>query len=161
MKQKKFLTLYAVLDEATQEKLTQLQNEIIKHYPKGTQTMGIPFHISLGSFPVDKKEELLKRLSSYSANSFSLQLTKLNHFDKHVLFAEPTMPASLVRLHHDFEGNYSDGFDWCPHVTLYCGTEEEVEALLHQLKFQPMKTSVVGLELGEFFPPLILWNTTF
>lgn len=151
MKQKKFLTLYAVLDKKTQKKLFKIQNKIMKLYPNGTQTMGIPFHISLGSFPVEQKDELLKRLAEYSYHSFSLTLRGLNHFNKQVLFAEPTIPSSLVKLHLDFNGNYADGFDWVPHITLYCGKEEELDSILEKIRFKPMESRIVGLELGEFF----------
>lgn len=50
MKKDKFLTVYAVFDKETQQKLKIMQDEVIKLGNEGTQTMGILFHISLGSF---------------------------------------------------------------------------------------------------------------
>ena len=55
----KFLMVLAVLDEETQEKLKKLQNKIIfECESKGSQTINIPFHISLGSFPLADKDIL-------------------------------------------------------------------------------------------------------
>ena len=66
MKKKKFLTVYIIFDEQTEISLQHIQNEILNRYPYGTQTMGIPFHISLGSFPLEAKEELEKMIKEIS-----------------------------------------------------------------------------------------------
>ena len=42
-----------------------------------------------------------------------------------------------------------------PHATLFCGDEHEVrmaEDIAPKLDF-PIMASIVGIELGEFFPP--------
>ncbi|MDE5856003.1 MAG: 2'-5' RNA ligase family protein, partial [Anaeroplasmataceae bacterium] len=137
MKQDKFLTIYAVLDEETQRNLTALQNEILKKYPNGTQTMGIPFHISLGSFPLDMKEELLKRMTQIQKISkpSSIELAELSHFNHQVIFISPIITEELQLLHKSFEGNFADGFPWHPHVTLYCGKEEDGKEVMNQLYF--------------------------
>ena len=48
MKSDKFLTVFAVFDDETQRKLKDIQNNILSLGEKGTQTMDIPFHITLG-----------------------------------------------------------------------------------------------------------------
>ncbi|MDE6655860.1 MAG: 2'-5' RNA ligase family protein [Anaeroplasmataceae bacterium] len=163
MKKDKFLTLYAVLDMHSQQKLTELQNQILKQYPNGTQTMGIPFHISLGSFPLEKKEELLLAMEeAKKINKASpIALKELNHFNHQVIFIEPSMTGELQKLHRAFEGNYADGFPWHPHVTLFCGKEEDGKKILNEFSFSKMNSYIVGLELGEFFPTNIIKTIQF
>ena len=152
MKQEKFLTVYAVLDEVTQRELTQLQSDILKKYPSGTQTMGIPFHISLGSFSVSAQEDLIRRIDDCIKEicSFSIKLHALGHFNHNVIFVEPETNETLIELHKRFKGNFADGFSWHPHVTLYCGKEEEGKEILNEFFFEKKTAQIVGLELGEF-----------
>ena len=76
MKKEKFLTIYAVFDEETQRKLNKIQQEIEAKYPAGSQTRGIPFHISLGSFPVEEKAALIGRIGKWieELKPFSIEL---------------------------------------------------------------------------------------
>ena len=160
MKQEKFLTIYAVLDEETQGILTNLQNQIIKNYPNGKQTMGIPFHISLGSFPIECEQELIERMKeAVSIESFSIEVDGISSFNQQVIFAKPIRNEKLVELHNMFNGNYADGFSWVPHITLYMGTEEEGQEILNCLPDFHLVPKIVGLELGEFFPTRIIFNT--
>ncbi|MDE7296924.1 MAG: 2'-5' RNA ligase family protein [Clostridia bacterium] len=160
MKQEKFLTVYAVLDETTQSELTQLQSRILKKYPQGTQTMGIPFHISLGSFPVSEREDLVRRIEDCikESSSFPIKLRTLGHFNYSVIFVEPEINDRLVELHKHFEGNFADGFSWHPHVTLYCGKEEDGIKILNEFSFEKKTAQIVAIELGEFFPTKIIMN---
>ncbi|MDE5547834.1 MAG: 2'-5' RNA ligase family protein [Clostridia bacterium] len=163
MKQEKFLTVYAVLDEATQKELTQLQNRILKKYPQGTQTMGIPFHISLGSFPVSSTDDLIQRIgnSIEECSSFPIKLQSLGHFNHSVIFVEPEVNEELLALRERFDGNFADGFSWHAHVTLYCGKEEDGIKILNEFCFEQKTAQIVGIELGEFFPTKIITNGTF
>lgn len=160
MKKEKFLTVYAVLDQAAQDKLTAIQDELLKRYPNGKQTMGIPFHISLGSFPLECEENLIC-LMKEAANmeSFPIDIDGYDSFNHQVIFAKPVQNEKLLELHNRFNGNYADGFSWVPHITLYMGTEEEGKEILHDLIEPGFKTKIVGLELGEFFPTRIIFNT--
>ena len=80
--QKKFLTVFAVFDNETQKKLNSLQEKILSTGLVGTQTMDIPFHISLGSFPVEMEEELKQRIKEVCLNYFSFEilLEQINSF---------------------------------------------------------------------------------
>lgn len=157
MKQKEFLTVMAVLDEETQRKMTELQQKIISSGLKGTQTMGIPFHLSLGSFPTDREKELTERIIRIApaVRKFSVLLKQWNTFGFRVLFAEPEITDELVALHALFDGNYADGFPWQPHCTLFCGEESEVRqalSLVEDAAF-PIHTEITAIEMGKFFPP--------
>ncbi len=165
MKKDKFLTVFVVFDEATEALLHHTQKEIIKKHPYGTQTMGIPFHISLGSFPLEKKEELMYKMKTLAQTqySFDVTLTGIGDFNHQVLFMEPLMNEALQKLHTLFEGNYADGYPWHPHVTLYCGLEEEVLQIKKELQssFQKMTVKITGIQLGEFFPTKMLAEENF
>lgn len=163
MKQERFLTIYAVFDEETQKKLSRIQQKIETKYPKGTQTSGIPFHISLGSFPVEDKAMLIGRIGKYieQLKPFSIQIEGLDHFENQVLYAKPVMNSELEELHKLFEGNFSDGYPWVPHVTLYCQKEEIIEKLFKEYEVSKIDAKIVGLQMGEFFPPKIILTATF
>ena len=163
MKKDKFLTVYAVLDDESQKALTELQNRILEDFPNGTQTMGIPFHISLGSFPVHMEEELIERMKSLQnqMEPSSIELMGIDHFNYQVIFVKPKITEELKTLHQTFLGNYSDGFSWVPHITLYCGKEEEGKEIGKELYIPKQTAKIIGLEIGEFFPTRIIKNFKF
>ena len=152
----KFLTVFAVFDDETQNKLKSLQNEVLKLGFVGTQTMDIPFHISLGSFPVEKEEELKEKIMQIckQEKAFDISLKSVNDFNNRVLFVEPETSAKLQNLHKIFDNNYADGFPWHAHATIFCDSEENVLKAKKELKqiFTPMNAKIVGVQMGEFFP---------
>ena len=163
MKKDKFLTVYAVLDDESQKALTELQNQILKNFPNGTQTMGIPFHISLGSFPIDMEEELIERMKKLQnqMKPSSIELVGMDHFNYQVIFIKPKLTEELKTLHLAFQGNYSDGFSWVPHITLYCGKEEEGKEIINQFSVSKRTAKIIGIEMGEFFPTRIIEKIDF
>lgn len=156
MKQEKFLTVFAVFDDDTQQKLKALQDRVLSLGYAGTQTMGIPFHISLGSFKVEDEQELIGRIREVCSQhcEFDINLDKVNHFNNRVLFIEPSENKNLRCLHELFDNNYADGFPWHAHATIFCGSEQQVieaKQLLNDI-FAPMQARIVGIQMGEFFP---------
>lgn len=156
MKQDKFLTVFAVFDDDTQQKLKALQDRVLSLGYAGTQTMGIPFHVSLGSFKVEEERELKARIKEACAqySEFEINLNKVNHFNNRVLFIEPEDNTKLRCLHNLFDGNYADGFAWHAHATIFCGSEEQVidaKQCLNDI-FVPINAKIVGIQMGEFFP---------
>lgn len=165
MADKKFLTVMAVFDSETQEKLAKIQSEIIDRVGEGTQTMGIPFHLTLGSYPTDAEAEVVERISrvASSIKQFEVLLEKYDCFGERVLFLKPNIPEELFALRKNFQCDYANGFDWMPHATLFCGEGDELErarAILPKID-EPIKTKIVGIELGEFFPPKKIIRTDF
>ena len=111
----------AVFDSETQKKLAQMQFKIIEQVGNGTQTMGIPFYLTLGSYPTEKQDELVSRIKEIasSTTSFEVSLIRYSTFSDKVLFLEPTVPQELLRLRGCFECDYANGYDWVPHATLF------------------------------------------
>lgn len=156
MKQDKFLTVFAVFDDDTQQKLKALQDSVLSLGYAGTQTMGIPFHISLGSFKTEDESELVARIKEVCSQhcEFEINLNKVNHFNNRVLFIEPEENVNLRGLHELFDNNFADGFPWHAHATVFCGSEEQVIQAKQRLNdiFRPIKATIVGIQMGEFFP---------
>ena len=157
MNDKKFLTVMAVFDDETQAKLANIQFKIIENVGDGTQAMGIPFHLTLGSYPVDMQDRLVDKIKQIASGmaEFDVDLVGYDTFSDKVLFVKPTKPKELVDLRKSFECDYANGFDWVPHATLFCGESDDViraKEFLPKIS-EPIHTKIVGIELGEFFPP--------
>ncbi len=155
----------AVLDEKTQNILSNIQKEIISVLPNGTQTMNIPFHITLGSYPPEMEEDVVEmvRAAVRSTSSFPIQLLGYGDFGNMVLYAEPSIPAELVALRKRFECDYAESYPWIPHTTLFCGDCESVNlarTLLPKID-NPIRAEIVGIELGEFFPTRMIMREDF
>ncbi|MBQ4091423.1 MAG: 2'-5' RNA ligase family protein [Clostridia bacterium] len=156
MQDKKFLTVMAVFDDKTQALLTDVQNRIIEKAGEGTLTMGIPFHLTLGSYPTNSVDEVVEQVKRVAEKTceFPIDLVGYNSFGNAVFFLEPSESDELLALRKSFENDFAHGFAWVPHTTLFCGDEEQVRAAKQNapgLDF-PIKASIVAIELGEFFP---------
>lgn len=153
----KFLTVMAVLDEDAQKTFAAWQRAALDAGLTGTQTMGIPFHISLGSYPTDREEELIALIRDTAAKygPFPVAFDALGDFGGRVLFARPDIPAPLAALRGVFDSDYPKQFPWSPHATLFCGEEGEVSAARDRIapQFRPLHAVVTALEMGAFFPP--------
>ena len=158
MAKDKFLTVFAVFDNQTQLKLKALQEIIIENAKsKGTQSRDIPFHITLGSFPTSQEKELTERIERVCSltKCFDIDLTHVNFFGSRVVFIEPSVNESLIKLHNEFDNNYANGFDWHAHATLFIDERQEVVDKIKPIAiqcFKPMKSRIVGVQMGEFFP---------
>ena len=122
--------------------------------------MDIPFHISLGSFPVECANDLIERIKNICSRNkpFEILLDKINHFNNSVLFVEPTVNTKLQDLHCVFDNNFADGFPWHAHATIFCGDAEQVTVAKEVVTdiFSPINARIIGIQLGEFFPTKIL-----
>ena len=156
MEQNKFLTVFAVYDDDTQAILKKYQDSVINATYSGTQTMNIPFHVTLGSFPVEHEKELIDRikLACNENFEFDINLSRVGHFNNKVLFIEPEYTEQLMNLHALFDNNYPYGFPYHAHTTIFCGEEQQVikaKAILTEL-FESRQAKIVGIQMGEFFP---------
>ncbi len=152
----KFLTVYAVLDEAAQQTLFGFRRMLEAAGITGTQTNDIPFHISLGSYPVSSADMLPTRIRDVCARTapFPLHLAALGDFGNRVLFARPEDSDAIWRLRGVFDNDYPNVFPYCPHCTILQDTQANVISAGKLLAscFTPFTATVVGIELGEFFP---------
>lgn len=156
MEQNKFLTVFAVYDEETQAILKEYQDSVINATYSGTQTMNIPFHITLGSFQVEHEKELIDRIKLACSENFEfdINLSRVGHFNNKVLFIEPEYTEQLMNLHALFDNNYPYGFPYHAHTTIFCGEEQQVikaKVILTEL-FESRQAKIVGIQMGEFFP---------
>ncbi len=165
MKKDKFLTVMAVYDGNTQNILSNIQKKVITALPNGTQTMDIPFHITLGSYSPEMEGEITKMVKEAArvTAKFPIQLLGYKDFGNKVLFAEPSIPPELIELRKCFESDYAESYPWVPHTTLFCGDEDLViraTTLLPEID-DPINAEIVGLELGEFFPTRMIMKEDF
>ena len=159
MKKEKFITVMAIFDDDTQKKLHNIQDNLELQYGIDTKTKGIPYHISLGSYPVEKTDEIVSRIINVTNKTkrFAVKFKGLNHFGNVVRYMEPEISDALIDLHMHFDSDYANGFnDWVPHVTVYRHSEpKEIELSKYIVdKIENLTNAeIVGIELGEFFPP--------
>lgn len=159
MKKEKFITVMAIFDEKTQKILQDIQDELIMQYGMDTKTQGIPFHITLGSYALEETDSVVANIINVAEQTkpFEVQFDGLRHFSNVVRFMKPVIGDKLQNLHRPFDSDYANGFDgWMPHVTVYRHNEpteiqlsEDVVEMIEKLS----SAKIVGIELGEFFPP--------
>lgn len=159
MKKEKFITVMAFFDDNTQKVLQSIQESFETAYGTDTKTKDIPFHITLGSYPVEEKDEIVSRITAVASQTkaFDVSFVGLNHFGNVVRYMEPEISDELRKLHKHFDSDYANGFPgWAPHATIYRHSEpteialsEEITQKLHMIS----SPKIVGIELGEFFPP--------
>lgn len=122
--------------------------------------MDIPFHVTLGSFKVEDEQKLKVKIKEVCSQTYEIEinLNKVNHFNNRVLFIEPEENKKLRDLHDLFDGNFTDGFPWHAHTTIFCGAEEQVIKAKERLNdiFSPIKSMITGIQMGEFFPARML-----
>ena len=158
MKKEKFITVMALLDDRTQQLLQQVQNGLEQQYGTDTKTKDIPYHITLGSYPVEQTDEVVSQIIAVAERSenFPVKLNGLGHFGNTVRYIDPEINEELKELHMHFDSDYANGYsEWVPHITVYRHSEpaeielsEQITEKLGQLK----EAVIVGIELGEFFP---------
>ena len=151
----KRLYILAGFDDSTARTLGDLQDRILAAGFMGRQTMGIPMHATLGSFPSAPEEEarlcaLLRELSARVA-AFPVTFNHIGVFGGgEVLFAAPDADGGLLSLKERF----GPALGWTPHATLLIdGRERILEALPVALEaFRSFQGRVAALHLYEFFP---------
>lgn len=159
MKKDKFITVMAILDDDTQELMRNIQCDFEQLYGADTKTKGIPFHITLGSYAVEETDKIVSRITSVAkqTESFAVKFIGLKHFGNLVRYIEPEISADLINLHEHFDSDYANGYNgWMPHVTVYRHSEPKEIELTKQIgdKLEKLTNStIIGIELGEFFPP--------
>ncbi len=152
-----FIVLMADLDEESQAKMSGWYKELENAGFKGVQTPGLPFHISMNVFPLEKEQEaveLVKKIGS----EFSEVPVHLSHMGMFaggkVLFAGPEREPALNALHDACESTDPQPYPWTPHVTIFIDEPETVQAALPLVvkSFEPFVAKISRLHLCAFWP---------
>jgi len=153
-----FLTLMADLDDKSQEMMTSWYDNLTAAGFKGVQTPGLPYHISLASFSLEKeddvKAEMKKLAEEYTA--FPIHISHIGIFaGGKVLFGAPDLNfPGLQSLHEAIRTENNDPFPWTPHATILIDEPETIQKALPLLIkcFRPFLGKITKLHLCAFWP---------
>ena len=152
-----FLTLMADLDDGAQKRMSEWYSLLKNAGFIGTQTPGLPFHISLASFPPEQERKAVE-LTETVARAFSPIPVHISHIGifapGKVLFGGPERNATLDSLHEACEPNPDPRRPWTPHVTLLIDEPAAVCGALPLLldSFHPFVGRIIRLHLCAFWP---------
>ena len=151
------ITLMADYCQEDQERLLGWYNALQQAGFTGTQTPGLPMHISLASFPVEKEEEAIA-LTRRLAAEFAPVQADLRHVGilpgGRVLAAAPDLTDSLVALQAATGQLRVHGFSWLPHTTMLIDEPETIGRAVPVLMehFVPICARIDRLHLCAFWP---------
>ena len=153
-----FLTLMADLDDESQHIMSDWYKKLQAEGFCGVQTPGLPFHISLGCFSLDKEAEVVNEMNEL-AKQFSPIPVHISHIglfaEGRVLYAAPDMnPADLLGLRQAIKTENNDRFPWTPHATIMIDNKETIQKALPVLveHFHPFMGKITKLHLCAFWP---------
>ena len=146
------------MDDDSQQTLSGWYEELKKAGFTGVQTPGLPFHVSMGCFSLDKEEDVVKEMETL-AKQFSAIPVHISHIGLFsggkVLYAAPDMnPAGLLDLRQAIQTETQEKFPWTPHCTIMIDEKETIQKALPILieHFQPFVGRVTKLHLCAFWP---------
>ena len=151
-----FLTLMADLDEDAQARMSAWYDRLKEAGFTGKQTPGLPFHISLATFPLEKEQEAID-ITRKAGAAFSPIPVHISHMGLfaggRVLFCGPERNPKLDALHLACE-KYPQKYPWTPHATLLIDEPDTVCAALPVLvkHFSPFVAKITRLHLCAFWP---------
>ena len=152
-----FLTLMADLDEESQAIMGEWYEKLKKSGFVGMQTPGLPFHISLATFSLDKEQEVIEEMQRL-AKEFSTISVHISHIGMFaggkVLFGAPDMNPQLFSLREAISVETSEKFPWTPHATIMIDESETICRALPILleSFHPFVGKITRLHLCAFWP---------
>ena len=153
----KFLTLMAELDNDPQMRMSEWYDILKDAGFTGTQTPGLPYHISLATFPLEKEQEAVE-LTRKIASTFSTIPVHISHIGifsgGKVLFGAPEREAKLNELHDACEIGSDSKYPWTPHITMLIDEPDKVYSALSLFmkSFYPFVGTIIRLRLCAFWP---------
>jgi len=148
----------ADLDDESQQILSGWYDKLRSAGFVGAQTQGLPFHVSMGCFSLDKEEDVVKEMETL-AKQFSAIPVHVSHIGLFaggkVLYAAPDMnPADLLNLRKEIKTETRETFPWTPHVTIMLDEKETIKKALPILleHFHPFMGRITKLHLCAFWP---------
>lgn len=151
----KFLCVLGIYDEDTQQVLREHQEAVLGMGLTGRQTMGIPFHVTLGTFGTDRRQELEEKLHRLEMGPFEVYFNHIGMFEgQQVLFLAPDVDRELLTLKEAF----SDERGWTAHTTLLIDDRENALRAVELLgkRFRRFTGRIERVGLYEFFPAVKL-----
>ena len=152
-----FLTLMADYCEEDQARILQWYNALQQAGFTGQQTEGLPMHISLATFPLDREDEAIA-LTERVAAQFAPVEADIRHVGifpgGRVLFAAPDMSDALVALQQACGAGDVGGYAWTPHTTMLIDEPERIGQAVPVLMkhFMPIRARIDRLHLCAFWP---------
>ena len=152
-----FLCLMADLDEEIQKTMSGWYEDLKKEGFTGKQTDGLPYHISLATYPLDMEKALVESIQKVAAD-FSQVPVHLSHIGMFaggsVLFAAPERNPELDKLQEACQMGVPQQYPFTPHVTILIDDPQVVHAAIPTFVkcFQPMVGKVSKLHLCAFWP---------
>ena len=152
-----FLTLMADLDGEAEARLSAWYRALRDAGFTGTQTPGLPYHISLASFDPAEEGEAV-RVMREAAARFAPVPVHLSHIGifapGKVLFAGPEGNAELSALHDACELHPDPSKPWTPHVTLLIDEPGTIASAVPvwMESFRPISAKIIRLHLCGFWP---------
>ena len=150
-----FLTLMGDLDEDAQERLSGWYGRLRNAGFLGTQTPGLPYHISLAMIPLEREREAAA-LTERVAGTFAAVPVNVSHLGifpgGKVLFGGIERNAALDALHDACVMEPDPR--WTPHISILIDEPavicRAVPVLLES--FQPFTGHITRLHLCAFWP---------
>lgn len=152
-----FLTLMADLDRDSQERMSGWYDALRKAGFTGTQTPGLPCHISLATFPLEQ-EQTAAEITRKAAAEFAPVPVHISHVGLFaggkVLFGGPEKSAELTALREACKPDAPEPYPWTPHATILIDEPDTVYAAVPVLmkSFVPFTGTIVRLHLCAFWP---------
>ncbi|EQB86232.1 2'-5' RNA ligase [Clostridium punense] len=152
----KFLCVMAQFDKETEEKLGRIYKQLLEAGFVGNQTPNLPYHITLGTFELEKENELKELLKKVASNTSKIQVT-FNHiglFGMEVLFAAPSVSHELLNIQENFNSSYANDLTWAPHATIIIDKPEVIQKAIPIVaqNFSSFSGYIESISLYEFWP---------
>jgi len=153
-----FLTLMADFDNKSQIIMEEWYEKLKEAGFTGVQTPGLPFHISMGTFALDKETEVVEEMKRLAAEipPVPVHISHIGVFTGgKVLFGGPDMnPPTLLYLREAIRVETCEQFPWTPHATILIDEPETICQALPELTkvFRPFQGHIVRLHLCAFWP---------
>ena len=152
-----FLTLMADLDDDSQQIMSEWYNTLKEVGFTGTQTPGLPYHISLATFLLEKEQEAVALMQKVAAEfaPVSVHISHVGMFaGGKVLFGALDMSPELTALHDACASESAQQYPWTPHATLLIDEPDIVSAAVPVLMktFYPFVGKITRLHLCAFWP---------
>jgi 2'-5' RNA ligase len=152
-----FLTLMADLDPDSQKRMSGWYHALKEAGFSGVQTPGLPYHISLATFPPELEEKAAGILRKAAAE-FAPVPVHISHVGMFaggkVLFGGPEKNAELAALREACKPDTPEPYPWTPHATLLIDEPDTVYAAVPVLmkSFVPFTGKITRLHLCAFWP---------